>query len=61
MIAVKGGYANSLKEIKELYSDGHATKEDYTEALQSYQVYLGDIESVQRDKAAAADEEYRYY
>ena len=34
---------------------------DYTAALQLYQVYLGEIKSPQRDKAAAAREEYRYY
>ena len=30
-------------------------------ALQSYQTYLEEIKSDQRDKAAAADEKYRYY
>ena len=39
----------------ELYSKGHATKEDYTKALQ-LQTYLGEIKSDQRDKA-----NYRYY
>jgi len=33
MIAVRGGYAKSLEKIKELYSNGHATKEEYTTAL----------------------------
>jgi len=61
MIAVRGGDTNSLKEIKELYSNGHATKEDYTKALQLYQEYLGEIKTDQRDKAAAAEEECRYY
>jgi len=61
MIAVEGGYAGSLKSIKELYSHGYATKDDYTKALQLYQEYLGEIKSDQRDKAAAAREDYRYY
>jgi len=61
MIAVRGGNNNALKEIKELYSNGHATKDDYTNALQSYQEYLGEIKSTQRDKAAEADDMYRYY
>lgn len=30
-------------------------------ALQLYQDYLGEIKSVQRDKAAAADDRFRYY
>jgi len=50
-----------LDKIKELYSEGHAAKEDYMKALQSYQEYLGEIKSDQRDKAAAADDHYRYY
>jgi len=61
MIAVRGGYSNSLKEIQDLYSNGHAAKEDYMKALQSYQAYLCEIKSSQRDEAAAFDERYRYY
>ena len=61
MIATSSGDGESLKMVQKMYSNGHATKEDYTEALQSYQVYLGEIKSVQRDKVAAADEDYRYY
>ncbi len=61
MIAVRDGYAKSLNRIKLLYSGGHLTKEDYTKALQLYQTYLGEIKSDQRDKAAAADDHYRYY
>ena len=62
MIAVRSGDADSVEEIKELYTRGHATKEDYMKALQLYQAYLGEIKSDQRDKAAAYNkEEYRYY
>ena len=61
MIAIGGGYATSLNKIKWLYTNGHATKEDYTGALQYYQKYLVEIKSVQRDKAAAFSDEYRYY
>ena len=61
MIAVRSGHSNSLKRIKELYTNGDATKDDYTKALRVYQSYLSDIKSVQRDKAAAASEMYRYY
>jgi len=61
MIAVRDGFAPSLKNIKILYSKGVATKEEYTTALQLYQEYLSEIKSDQRDKAAAADEENRYY
>ena len=61
MIAISSGFAESLEEIKELYTDGEATKDDYTKALQSYQEYLGEIKSKQRDQAAAFSEQYRYY
>jgi len=61
LIAVSSGDAESLKQIQLFYSKGHATKEDYTTALQSYQTYLGEIKSKQRDDAAAADNRYRYY
>ena len=61
LIAVRGGDKDSLTNIKSLYSYGHAKKEDYTKALQSYQAYLDEIKSDQRDKAAAAREDYRYY
>ena len=60
-IAVRGGCNGSLRIIKKLYSDGNATKDDYTTALQLYQAYLGEIKSKQRDEAAAADEDFRYY
>ena len=61
MISARDGHAQSLERIKALYSNGHAKKDDYTKALQAYQAYLGEINSSQRDKAAAADERHRYY
>jgi len=61
MIAVSSGETDSLSAIQSLYSNGHASKEDYTTSLRSYQEYLGEIKSRQRDEAAATDEEYRYY
>jgi len=61
MIAARGGYTGSLQQIQSLYAIGHATKDDYTAALRSYQAYLGEIKSPQRDKAAQSHERYRYY
>jgi len=61
MIAVRCGNSESLKCIQDLYSEGQASKEEYRKALQSYQEYLGEIKSRQRDEAAAAREDYRYY
>jgi len=60
-IAAGAGISLSLKRINLLYSLGHATKDDFTKALQLYQAYLGEIKSVQRDKAASSDDKYRYY
>ena len=61
MIAVKGGNANSLENIKRMLGYGDATKDDYAKALRSYQAYLNEIKSDQRDEAAAYDDEYKYY
>ena len=62
MIAVRSGDDKSLKEIHTLYSEFHLVKkEDYTKALQLYQSYLCEIKSKQRDEAASAREDYRYY
>ena len=61
MIAVKGGDYNSLKNIEILASGGDATKDDYANALRSYQAYLEEIRSDQRDKAAAFRDVYKYY
>jgi len=63
MIAVKDGSSYSLKSIKRMYENGDATKDVYNEALQCYQVYLGEIKSDQRDEAAAAfvDGDGKYY
>jgi len=63
MIAVGGGDAKSLERIKEFFveGEGYATKDGYTKALRSYQAYLSEIKSAQRDEAAAASQENRYY
>ena len=61
MISARSGDDDSLKQIKQLFTAGHATKEDYTNALQVYQAYLDEIRSDQRDKAAAFDVDYKYY
>ena len=44
-----------------MYSNGHATRDDYAKALQAYQAYLSEIKSNDRDKAAEYDEMYKYY
>lgn len=60
MIAAKDGCAESLDHIKDLYSCGDVTKDDYSTALRAYQEYIGEIKSEKRDKAAILRKK-RYY
>ena len=48
MIAAGGGSNESLKAIKQMYSNGYATKDDYAKALRAYQAYLSEIKRVIR-------------
>ena len=61
MIATESGHDISLKQMKHMFTKGKATKDDYTKALRLYQLYLDEIRSLQRDAAAAASDEYKYY
>ena len=61
MIAAGHGDTDCLESIKQRYLRGFATKDDYTKALRSYQAYLDEIKSKQRDQAAAFKDEYKYY
>ena len=62
MIAVRGGDTRSVKEIQEMFMNGHVAKDQYANALQSHQAYLNEIKSDQRDRAAATlGDDYRYY
>jgi len=60
MIAVRDGGKESLDTIRKMLSFGHSTKDNYMKALISYQAYLDEIKSDQRDEAAAADDKYKY-
>ena len=61
MIAAGSGYYDSLENIKRMFMNGHATKDDYAKALRVYQAYLVEIKSPQRDEAALFDDEFKYY
>jgi len=61
MIAVGGGDSISLNNVKSTYMRGLATKDDYAKALRSFQAYLDEIKTVQRDEAAAANDDNKYY
>ena len=53
LIAVSFGDEISLNKIKEMFRYGAVTKDDYTKALRTYQAFLDEIRSEQRDQAAA--------
>ena len=61
MITARDGVSASLEDIKRMYKEGHATKEDYATSLRAYQEYLDEIKSDHRDEAAAYDEDHKYY
>ena len=61
MIAAGSGDNDSLENIKQLFMDGDAMKDDYAKALRAYQANLIEIKSAQRDEAAAVRDEYTYY
>jgi TPR repeat protein len=61
MIAAGFGNSGSLEQIKLMFMNGHATKDDYAKALRAYQANLVEIKSPQREEAAAAYEDYKYY
>ena len=54
IIAANLGYHDSLSNLKKLYADGHASKEDYAGALRAYQAALEATKSADREKAEEA-------
>jgi hypothetical protein len=51
IIAANLGDHNSLKELRRLYVDGHASKADYSGALRAYQAAVEATKSAERKKA----------
>ena len=43
MIVAEGGKLNSLKQIQQMYTNGHATKGDYAKALRAHRAFLAEI------------------
>ena len=61
-IAAGGGWNDSVKNIKLLYTNGYATKQDYKKTLLAYQAHLEEVRSEQRDNAAAFSvDEFKCY
>jgi TPR repeat protein len=52
MISVGFGCTQSLENLKHMFMNGDATKEDYAKALRAHQAFLDEIKSPQRDEAA---------
>ena len=61
MISAGSGYSVSLENIKQMFKNGQATKDDYARALLAYQANLVEIKSPQRDEAAALSNNFKYY
>ena len=54
MIAAGAGCDDSLKGIRQLYLEGHATKDDFEKALRAHKEAKDEMKSDQREAAAAA-------
>ena len=54
MIAAMAGYDKSLKEIRDCFLDGHATKDGFEKALRAHKDAADEMKSDQREAAAAA-------
>lgn len=53
IIAANLGYHVSLDNLRLLYAEGHASKEDYYDALRAYQAALDAMKSAQREEGEA--------
>ena len=51
IIAANTGFHDSLEELRILYACGHASKEDYADALRAYQAAVDATKSSDREKA----------
>lgn len=60
MFEVGLGHADSLKLIQAAFGDGYITKDDYEKALRSYQQYIEEVRSEQRNRAAAFHGKNKY-
>ena len=53
ILAARAGYKLSLDMVKEGYTHGHITKDEYANTLQAYQKIQDEMKSEARDKAEA--------
>ena len=50
IIAASLGYHDSLSDLKDLYAEGNASKEEYSGALRAYQAAVSAAKSTQREE-----------
>jgi TPR repeat protein len=60
LIAASGGDIKAVNTIKEAVVKGCATKDHYRQALQGYLLWMDEVKSDQRDRAAANSDEWKY-
>jgi tetratricopeptide (TPR) repeat protein len=60
IIAANLGYHDSLQNVKGLYAEGYASKEDYAAALRGYQTAVDAKKSAEREKAEEAQRQGYY-
>ena len=60
MISAKMGHERSLNSIKDMFSNGHATKAQYAEALRGYGNAIQEMKSPQREEAKRLGINNRY-
>ena len=60
LIAASFGNIRALNDIRFLYIDGIASKDQYAQALREDQLYLDEVRSGQRDKTAVDSTRYKY-
>ncbi len=51
IIAANLGHDESLKKLMKLFANGHASKEEYSDALRAYQAAVDATKSPERDEA----------
>ena len=59
MISAKLGLKDSLDAIKDMFTDGDATKDQYAEALRGYRDAVEETKSHQREEAKVLLSEFR--
>jgi hypothetical protein len=60
LIAARGGDIKAVNTIKEAVVKGYATKDHYRQALQGFLLWMDEVKSDQRDRAAANSDEWKY-